>query len=91
MRIALGAEKETVMKMVLRQGFVLAAIGVAIGVALALGLTRLMSTLLYEVQPMDPATFVVVAIGLLAVALLACYIPARRAAGVEPMEALRVE
>jgi predicted permease len=91
MRIALGAERETVMKMVLWQGFVLASIGVAAGVALALGLTHLMSALLYEVRPMDPATFVVVAAGLLVVALLASYIPARRAAGVEPMEALRVE
>jgi predicted permease len=91
MRIALGAEKETVMRMVLRQGFVLASTGVAVGMALALGLTHLMSTLLYEVRPMDPITYVVVAAGLLAVALLASYIPARRAAGVEPMEALRVE
>jgi predicted permease len=91
MRIALGAEQETVMKMVLRQGFVLASIGVGIGLVLALGLTHLMSTLLFEVEAMDPVTFIVVAVGLLAVALLASYIPARRAAGVEPMEALRVE
>jgi predicted permease len=91
MRIALGAEKETVMKMVLRQGFALASIGVGVGVVLALGLTHLMSALLYEVEALDPVTFVVVAAGLLAVAQLASYIPARRAAGVEPMEALRVE
>ena len=91
MRIALGADKETVMKMVLLQGFKLASVGVAVGVALALGLTRLMSSLLYEVKPVDPATFAVVAVGLLVVAVLASYIPARRAAGVEPMEALRVE
>lgn len=91
MRIALGAQKETVMRMVLRQGFILAAVGVGIGIVLALVLTRLMSNLLYEVSPMDLPTFVVVVVGLLAVAVLASYFPARRAAGVEPMEALRVE
>jgi predicted permease len=91
MRLALGAEKATVTKMVLRQGFVLASTGVALGVALALGLTHLMSALLYDVAPIDPITYVVVAAGLLAVALLASFIPARRAAEVEPMEALRVE
>ena len=91
MRIALGAQKQTVMGMVLRQGFFLAVVGVAIGLALALGLTRLMSTLLYGVSPADPMTFAIVAIGLLGVALLASYLPARRAAGVDPMNALRVE
>ncbi len=79
------------MGMVLRQGFVLAVVGVAIGLALALGLTRLMSTLLYGVSPADPITFAIVAIGLLGVALLASYLPARRAAGVDPMNALRVD
>ncbi len=91
MRIALGAQKETVMGMVLRQGFILAVVGVAIGLMLALGLTRLMSTILYGVSPLDPVTFAVVAIGLLGVALLASYLPARRAAGVDPMNALRVD
>jgi predicted permease len=90
-RIALGAPRETVMRMVLGQGFVLAAFGVGLGIALALGLTRLMSGLLYGVSPLDPATFIAVAAGILGVALLASYLPARRAAGVEPMEALRVE
>jgi len=90
-RIALGAQRETVMRMVLRQGFVLATVGVGLGIALALGLTRLMSGLLYGVSPLDPITFVAVAAGLLCVALVASYLPARRAAGVEPMEALRVE
>jgi predicted permease len=90
-RIALGAQRETVLRMVLRQGFVLATVGVGLGVALALGLTHLMSSLLYGVSPLDPTTFIVVAAGLLGVALLASYLPARRAAGVEPMEALRVE
>jgi putative ABC transport system permease protein len=90
-RIALGAQRETVMRMVLRQGIVLAAVGVGFGVTLALGLTHLMSNLLYGVSPLDPVTFVAVSAGLLGVALLASYLPARRAAGVEPMEALRVE
>jgi predicted permease len=90
-RIALGAQRETVLRMVLRQGLVLAALGVIVGVVLALGLTRLMSSLLYEVSPLDPITFAVVVALLLAVALLASWVPARRAARVEPMEALRVE
>jgi predicted permease len=91
MRIALGAQKRAVMGMVLRQGFTLAVIGVAIGLLLALGLTGLMSTLLYGVSPLDPFTFVLVAIGLIGVALVASYLPARRAAGVDPMNALRVD
>ncbi len=91
MRIALGAQRETVMRMVLKQGLVLALFGVAIGLTLALGFTRLMSTLLYGVSPVDPVTFAGVAIGLLGVALLASYLPARRAAGVDPMNALRVD
>jgi len=91
MRIALGAQKETVMRMVLKQGFILAVVGVGIGLAIALGVIRLMSTLLYGVSPVDPVTFVLVAIGLLGVALVASYLPARRAAGVDPMNALRVD
>jgi predicted permease len=91
MRIALGAQREIVMRMVLRQGFVLAATGIVIGTALALGLTRLMSSQLYGVSPIDPVTFFAVASGLIGVALIASYFPARRAASVDPIEVLRVE
>jgi putative ABC transport system permease protein len=91
MRLALGAQPGQVQKMVLGQGFVLAAVGVAVGLALALGLTRLMSTLLFEVNASDPVTYISVAGLLLAVALVASYLPARRAARVDPMTALRLD
>ena len=91
MRLALGAQPGQVQKMVLRQGFVLASMGVAVGLALALGVTRLMSTLLVEVSASDPVTYVSVAGLLLAVALAASYLPARRAAKVDPMTALRLD
>ncbi len=90
-RIALGASSSTVTGMVLRQGLVLAVIGVALGLAAAYGLTRLMTGLLFGVSPLDPLTYVMVAVSLTAVALLASYLPARRAAWVDPMEALRAE
>lgn len=91
MRMALGAQASTVKKMVLRQGFVLAAVGVGLGLALSFGLTRLMTTLLFGVDPIDPLTFTVVPIGLMLVVLFASYLPARRAAMVDPMFALRQE
>jgi putative ABC transport system permease protein len=91
LRMALGANKRDVLTLVVGQGFKLTLIGVAIGVAGALALTRLLSTLLYDVQPTDPATFVLVSLLLVFVALLACYIPARRATRVDPMVALRYE
>ena len=90
-RMALGARQTTIVAMILRQGLILLAIGSALGVAGAIGLTRFLSSYLYEVSPTDPATYVIVPVMIAAVALLACYIPARRAAKIDPMVALRCE
>lgn len=90
-RIALGAQRSDVLKMVLGQGARLAVLGVAIGLATAAGLTRLMTTILYGVSATDPVTFAGVAIVLTIVALAACYIPARRAMRTDPIVALRYE
>ena len=90
-RMALGAKPVDVLGMVIRQGITLALIGVAIGVVAALGITRLISSVIYGVTPYDPVTFVTVAILLVLVAAIACYIPARRAMKVDPMVALRYE
>jgi putative ABC transport system permease protein len=90
-RIALGAQWRDVLKLVLRSGMMLVAIGLAIGLAGAFALTRLMTTLLFEVSPADPFTFVAVALSIIFATLLACYIPARRATRVDPLVALRYE
>jgi len=90
-RIALGATRSNVLGLVLRQGLVTAAIGVAIGIAGAIVLTRTLQSFLFGLSPTDPLTFAAVAFLLILVALLACYIPARRASKVDPMTALRYE
>jgi len=90
-RMALGAQWRDVLRMVLRSGMSLVAMGLTIGLAGALALTRLMSTLLFEVSPLDPVTFAAVAVCVILAALIACYIPARRATRVDPLVALRYE
>jgi predicted permease len=90
-RLALGAQPRNVLYLVLRRGVRLAGVGAAFGVAAALALTRLMAGLLYDVSATDPVTFSCVVILLLAIALLACYVPARRAMRVDPIVALRYE
>jgi putative ABC transport system permease protein len=90
-RMALGAQVGNVMRLVMKSGLVITIIGVVIGLGGAFALTRLMSSLLFGVEPTDMATFAAVSVCLLVIALAACYIPARRATKVDPLQALRYE
>ena len=91
LRMALGAQPRKVVMLMLKQGLVLTLIGTAIGLAGALALTRLMSSLLFGVDAADPATFAVIVVLLVVVSLIASYLPARRAARIDPLIALRAE
>jgi putative ABC transport system permease protein len=88
-RMALGAERGAVLQMVLRHGIALMTLGIGLGLAGAAGLARYLSGMLFDLTPLDPATYVAVAILFAAVALVASYLPARRATLIDPMVALR--
>jgi len=90
-RMALGAQARDILRLIVGRGLLLTALGVAFGLAGAFGLTRLLNSFLYDVSPTDPWIFAVVTVFLAAVSFLACYLPARRAARVDPTVALRCE
>jgi ABC-type antimicrobial peptide transport system permease subunit len=90
-RMALGAEKGYVLRQVLGQGLALSLVGIGIGIAAGFGLTRFLSNLLFEVKPQDPLTFLAVSLVMMAVTLLSCYVPARRATTVDPANVLRTD
>ena len=89
--MALGAQPIHVLRLILGQGAKLTLLGIAIGLTAAWGLTRLLASLLFEVNATDPATFVSISLLLVSIALVACFLPARRALAVDPMVALRYE
>ena len=90
-RIALGAQRRALTEMFVRQGLLLAGVGVACGLIVAILTVRLMSSLLFHVSVVDPVTYVLVSVGLLFTSALASYIPSRRAAGVDPVNAVKAE
>jgi putative ABC transport system permease protein len=90
-RMALGAQRNQILSMIVGQSFRVAAIGLAIGIAAAFAVTRFLSSLLFQVRAIDPVTFIAVPAVLGAIALAAAWLPARRAAAVEPTVALRYE
>jgi ABC-type antimicrobial peptide transport system permease subunit len=89
--MALGADRRTVLRLVLREGLGVTLTGVSIGLAAALGLSRVMAGYVYGIKSTDPLTYAAAALLLMLVALAACYLPARRAMHVEPIQALRIE
>ena len=91
LRMALGAQPREVLRLILKQGLLLTAVGIAVGLAGALALTRVMSGLLFGVGSTDPVTFAAIALLLAFVSLIACYLPARRATRVNPLIALRYD
>ena len=91
LRMALGAEPRDVLRLVVGQGMKLTLIGVAVGLLASFALTRVMSSLLYEVEPRDPLTFVGVWLLLVSTALVACWVPAKRASRLDPMASLRFD
>jgi ABC-type antimicrobial peptide transport system permease subunit len=89
--MALGAQRQALTAMFVRQGLWLTVIGIAFGLAAAFTTMRLMSSLLFNVSPMDPGTYAITTAGVVAIAYFACYLPSRRAAAVDPVQALRAE
>jgi len=89
--LGIRAQRREIFRLVLIQGLILAMVGALVGIGAAIGVTRYLGSLLYGIRATDPATFVIIAFLLIAVALLACYIPSRRATRVDPLVALRYE
>jgi putative ABC transport system permease protein len=90
-RVALGAPPASVLRLVLRQGLLLVSVGLGLGVAGAVAITRVIRTFLWGITPTDPVTFMIVSAALAVLALVACYVPARRALKIDPIIALRIE